>query len=140
MTQNYLNWYELNLEALVGAGYYQPADIEFINQDIPVFINKCFRLPDNFEKRFTKVMIIFPYRQNIFSAKPDRFYVDQNLLLRTGEYPGHIFNGNGFNDLSHLGWARFSLHLKEWSPTLDVVSGTTIFDILEAIYDGLSVL
>ena len=140
MLTNYLDWYKLNLMALTNTGYFPSKDITFIEQDKPVLVIDNFRLPENFKQKFTKLMIVFPYRHNIFSARPDQFYLDKNLKLRKGKNPGHIYNNSGFNDLSDRGWARYSFHLKKWCPKHDVISGTSIYDILEAIYEGLKKL
>ena len=83
-------------------------------------------------------MIIFPGGDYFFQLRPDRFYVNKELCLRNGLKPVNIFDNPGFNDLSLKGWARYSFHLHGWSPTRDVISGTMIYDVTEAIYNGLS--
>jgi len=130
------NWFEENLKVLAQDFY--PEDLELITSgEKTILIIYNFPLPDNFEQTETDLMIIFPEGDRLLYAKPDKFYADKGLKLRDSRTPPHIFESIGFNDRSNEGWARLSIHLKEWHPTRDVVSGSNITDILESIYNGL---
>ena len=132
------NWYKMNMVGL--AGYYDPHTISLYTGEVIALMIEGFKLPRNFRQPTTNLMIIFPPGESIFYRKPDRFYLNQKLRLKDGRIPGHYFEGSGFNDLSDKGWARYSFHLTMWKPTRDVISGTSIYDILEGIYKGLSLL
>jgi len=139
MNNRYLEWYVLNLNALTWSGYIKPENTKFYNQINPILKISGFSLPENFKQKLTELMIIFPQGDNIFFERPNFFYVDQNLKLKKGGYPEHVFDfGIFFNDLSDKKWARFSYHIKKWNPTRDVVSGSSLFDLLESIKKGLS--
>jgi len=138
MREDHISWYEKNLQILLR--YPDLKRFKFYMGEKPSLVFFNFTLPGNFRQLTTKLMIVFPSGQKIFYQQPDRFYLNMGLLLREGNKPGHIFMPAGFNDLQHKGWARFSLHLNRWCPTIDVVSGTNIHDILEAIYNGLKAL
>lgn len=137
MTDPARTWFMLNLAGL--SGYFQPHQIHFScgTTDHTLIIRE-YPLPNNFRQTTTSLLIVFPGEQKIFLLKPDRFYVDKGLLLKCGRHPNHIFDYGLFNDIGEKNWARYSFHLSQWSPTRDVINGSTIFDILKAIHVGLS--
>lgn len=138
MNKNTENWYKLNMAGLTG--YFDPNQISLYTGPVTAIIVEGFELPQNFQQTHTNLMLMLPDGDSIFWVTPDRFYLNQGLRLIDGSIPEHYFEDGGFNDLSDEGWARYSFHLHEWRPNQDVVSGTTIYDILEAIYTGLSKL
>lgn len=138
MVRDYMHWYEMNFRAL--SGHVRPQNLAFIDAKNTVLIIRNFRLPENFSQCSTNLMIIFPTRDKVFHVKPDRFYVNPRLRLRNSKRPEHIFEESSYNDQRKKGWARFSFHLHTWKPTRDVFSGTTIYDLLDAIYRGLGQL
>jgi hypothetical protein len=131
-------WYKLNMAGL--AGYYRPEQLTLITGNITAMKIGGVTLPVNFYQTETNLLIIFPPGDLIFQIKPNRFYINQGLRLNNGDIPGHYYENGGYNDLGHINMARYCFHLKEWKPSQDVISGTTIYDILEAIYKGLSKL
>jgi hypothetical protein len=97
-----------------------------------------YQLPDSWEQKSSRLLIVLPSKAQIFYAHPDRFYLDMGLRTATGQKPHHYFENESFNDMAGQGLARFSFHLKKnWKPKVDCLQGTTLVDVIEAFYKGL---
>ncbi len=98
-----------------------------------------YPLPTNWMQLHTSLLMVFDNPANIFVHPPDRFYLNRGLRTVHGEIPTHYFEGEGYNDLSNLNWARYSFHIQDnWHPERDVESGSTLLDVLDALHISLT--
>lgn len=98
-----------------------------------------FALPPSWNRRTTRLLIVLPEKSKLFYAPPDRFYIDVGLRLANGSIPAHYFEGQGFNDLSSQGLARFSFHLTDgWQPALESQNGTNLLHVIDGLYRGMN--
>lgn len=97
-----------------------------------------FPLPLNMSQSRSRLLMVFDDPESILTLPPDRFYIDQHITRSDGGALEHYFEGPGYNDMAHEGWARFSFHVtKGWRPSPNVVGGTTLVDILDQLFDGM---
>lgn len=127
-------WYSMNVEMLrrlfpdVG---YDDVNFSFIRI-------RNFPLPSStFRQSSTNFLIMSP-GQNIELHSAYKFYLNKGLIRTVLDSTNHIFDEPGYNDLSHLGWARFSFHLESFRPTWDVISGDTLLDVTQSAYNYLA--
>lgn len=99
-----------------------------------------FNLPETWQPRTSRLLIVLPSGPSLFHSAPDRFYLDKGLKTITGKEPAHYFEGNGFNDMSRQGLARFSFHItKNWFPKVAIDDGTTLIDVIDRLYQGMDI-
>jgi len=131
-----LGWYQGNVNMLSQIF----GDVEHSYDYTWIRIN-TFTLPANWSQSTTKLLMILPGVEGSFTKKPHGFYLDQGLTTANGESSEHIFDGEGYNDISHLGWAKYSLHLKKWKPKLrKLLEGDNLLKLVDTIYLSLEML
>lgn len=97
-----------------------------------------YPLPVNWKQSRSRLLIRFLDISRIFSIPPNNFYLDSGLRTLNGTVPTHYFEGEGYNDLSQYGLARFSLHIKKgWKPTIPCTMGVNLLDVLEMLDKGM---
>lgn len=99
-----------------------------------------YSLPPTWKPRTSRLLIVLPPKSKVFYTPPDRFYLDLGLRTVAGTRPAHYFEDEGFNDMAKHRIARFSFHLTEgWRPKLQCQQGTTLPDVIDALYEGLDI-
>lgn len=102
---------------------------------------KQFPLPPNWQQFYTGLLIVLPGLRGSIYATPDQFYLDLGLRTIWGEEPDHIYGeGNIYNDLANHKYARYSVHLKRWFPSSDILSGDNLLTVTNIIYVSLEML
>lgn len=127
------NWYMLNVQML------QRLFDQISIDDIAfqwVLIHR-FPLPSIFDQYESALLIRTP-GVNIENYAAYDFYLNMNLSRKDLNRFRHIFDVDPYNDLSHKGYSKLSFHLTSFTPAYDVLSGDTLVDIVQAIYNFLA--
>jgi len=97
-----------------------------------------FDLPPIWIPRYSNLLITLPGVYTGIHVSPSEFYLDKNLRTITGWTTVHYFQAQGANRLSHLNYAYLCLHLQDWKPSWDVLSGDNLLTIVDLIYQRMS--
>lgn len=119
-------------------------EIEFDSEDGTWVRLSPFPLPSNFAQQKTDLLILMPGMHHPVTMPPTSYYIDKKLQSSaTGYTPGHIFERapvHGWEDMTAKGYANFCLHLSQWQPTADVVSGDNLLTVVNTVFKNLSEL
>ncbi len=127
-------WYSANLQLLA---YLLPQClIRYDDEDATWIAFEHFPLPSNFQQGESDLLLLLPGLDQPVTVMPRHFYIDQDLRSRSGRSPGHIFEQHG--KPSRYGYAWFCLHLRNWNPTPDVISGDNLATVVNTIYHMLA--
>lgn len=125
-------WYEINIAML--CNYY--GQVSYDDSNYSWIRVHRFNLPPVFIKSHTALLIRTP-GENIENYDDYDFYLDKELKRIDKKPTDHIYDPSGYNNLSDKNYARLSLHLKNFKPALDVISGENLLDICEVVYNHL---
>ena len=126
-------WYDANIEMLrrlYGAISYDEQSFSWIK------IHN-FKLPPFYNQIYTSLLITTPC-ENIENYSSYDFYINKGLKRKGSRAVNHIFDEAGYNNLSHKNYARLSLHLDSFKPSLDLINGENIVDICQVVYNHLA--
>ena len=127
------NWYGANaamLQRLFG-------NVSYDDQCFTWVRIQNFTLPPVYNQYSTALLIRTP-GYNIENHVDYHFYLNKVLQRTDGVNMTHYFDDASYNDLSRLGYARLSYHLRTFRPTMDLVSGDNLVDICQGVYNFLA--
>lgn len=134
-------WYWGNIE-LIGEQL-PKAQIAYDDVNCQWLCIDRFPLPNNVQQDYSKLLIVTPGLDQPISIRPNAFYLDLNLMHRSGRKLSHVYNKgayHGCQDLSKEGFAWFCLHLNRWEPSYNVVDGDNYATVINTIYKELNTL
>jgi len=107
--------------------------VEFIGD---IVLIERFNLPRGFNRQTSELLITLPY--DYPEIPPEDLYI-QKHLKKNGGKPGHYYeNGYGDDNIRKLGYAWYSIHFTEWSPSLrSIIRGDNLLTAVNALYDAL---
>ncbi len=126
-------WYVTNirmLERLFGRVSYDDQSFEWI-------LVHRLKLPPFYNKKYTALLITTP-GFNITNHNDYDFYIDKKLQRNDIAASEFIFDGSGYNPLSHKNFARLCFNLKSFCPASDVLNGDNIIDLCQSVYNFLA--
>ncbi|MCH9031989.1 MAG: hypothetical protein IIB00_06995 [candidate division Zixibacteria bacterium] len=130
---DHLTWLAYNANLL--SQIFGKSNIQMDITNVAYIRIRDYPLPSNWKQTNTPLLIVFDNPANIFVTAPDRFYINKGLKSICGAKPTHYYENKGFNDLSHLRWARYSFHIgSNWKPSRRLIKGTTLIDVLDALH------
>jgi len=101
-----------------------------------IFIER-FNMPPVIRQRFTNLLIITP-GTNYENMNGYKFYLGSNVRRKDGKTMEHLYLDDSYNDMQSYGYARLSLHLKSFRPSVNVLEGDTILNICDTVYNFLA--
>lgn len=128
------SWYSMNVEMLRRLF----PDVEYDDVNFSFIRIRDFPLPPGTFLQSSTNFLIVPPGRNIELHSAYKFYLNKGLIRTVSDSENHLFEEADYNDLRHLGWARFSFHLESFRPTWDVISGDTLIDVTQAAYNYLA--
>ena len=136
MAKKYFNkkeWYAWNLTLLTK--FYWDKKVDYDTQCFTWLRINRWGLPPNWQPGHSTLLIRLSTE---IELPPTDFYLEMGLTTTEGYRPGHYFDSSGYNDLSHLNYARYCLHIKEWQPTPYVIRGDNWLTAVKCIYDAMA--
>ena len=107
--------------------------LEFNNSIVLV---EDFNLPRGFNRESSKLLIVLP--DDYPEMPPEDLYI-QRHLKKNRKTPEHYFeNDYGDKSIRKLGYAWYSIHFTEWSPSFrSIIRGDNLLTAVNALYDAL---
>lgn len=138
MIQNTLStWYYQNIVLLHQV--FNDKIIRFDGNAFSWFLIQDFDLPPIWVPAFSDLLVVMAGLNGGFEIPPYDFYLDRNLRTKNGACLSNYFEEPGeSNKLGHLGYAYLCIHLMDWQPSLDVVSGDNLLTVVDLIYQRMS--
>ena len=97
-----------------------------------------FSLPNYYNLSCTKLLITLGGLSNFDNPAEFSFYITKGLWRTDGIDMSHYHESDNYNRFSEEGYARLSLHIKSFNPSLDFYSGDRLVDIIQATYNFLA--
>ncbi|CAB1062325.1 hypothetical protein D1BOALGB6SA_7101 [Olavius sp. associated proteobacterium Delta 1] len=108
--------------------------VDFDEDSFRWVILHSFSLPPFYHQRKTVLLIETP-GPHINNPKAFNFYADKGLSRSDMTVFEHIYEDSRYNHYSDYGLARLSLHLEIFQPSSDVISGDTLLDVTQNVYN-----
>ena len=133
MNQKIVNWYKVNIKALMKIY----GEVEFDREKIGWILIHYYQLPPCFNQKTSAFLLITP-QENLMKRDGFEFYLNKRLRRVDGKPTRRLFEDNQeYNRYAQKGYARLSFHFYDFRPHSDARMGDNLVDICESLYNFL---